>query len=115
MQTIADESLIVPKFGAHLNLIINFMANLLVHSYISLLIFVSYHSVGENFCPPIYPFGNQQLQFDVGVPLISLHSLQINPAPLPPKFATQTVISCQPLMVLLTHIVKHFFPIWSGF
>ncbi|OAY74949.1 UHRF1-binding protein 1 [Ananas comosus] len=87
MQAIADESLIVPKFGAHLDLIINFMADLLVHS--------------ENFCPPIYPFGNQQLQFDVGVPLICLHSLQINPAPLPPKFATQTVISCQPLMITL--------------
>ncbi|XP_073008978.1 uncharacterized protein [Typha latifolia] len=56
---------------------------------------------GENFCPPIYPLGNQQLQFDVGVPLICLHSLQINPSPCPPKFASQTVINCQPLLITL--------------
>ncbi|XP_010906366.1 uncharacterized protein [Elaeis guineensis] len=56
---------------------------------------------GQNFCPPIYPLGNQQVQLNVGIPLVCLHSLQINPSPAPPKFASQTVIDCQPLMVTL--------------
>ncbi|XP_042405956.1 uncharacterized protein LOC121996172 isoform X1 [Zingiber officinale] len=56
---------------------------------------------GQNFCPPIYPLQNQHMQFSMGVPLISLHSLQINPSPNPPKFASQTVIDCQPLMIIL--------------
>ncbi|KAJ4792235.1 amino-terminal region of chorein [Rhynchospora pubera] len=56
---------------------------------------------GQNFCPPIYPLENQLLQFGVEVPLICLYSLQINPSPLPPKFASQSVITCQPLMIAL--------------
>ncbi|XP_042402379.1 uncharacterized protein LOC121992231 isoform X1 [Zingiber officinale] len=56
---------------------------------------------GQNFCPPIYPLQNQHMQFSMGVPLISLHSLQINPSPNPPKFASRTVIDCQPLMIIL--------------
>ncbi|XVF04000.1 hypothetical protein REPUB_Repub05bG0042600 [Reevesia pubescens] len=56
---------------------------------------------GKNFCPPIYPLGEQQWQLTVGVPLICLHSLQIKPSPLPPSFASQTVIGCQPLMIHL--------------
>ncbi|GMJ15938.1 hypothetical protein like AT3G20720 [Hibiscus trionum] len=70
METLADSSLHIPKFG-------------------------------ENFCPPIYPLGKQQWQLPVGVPLICLHSLQIKPSPLPPSFASQTVIGCQPLMIHL--------------
>ncbi|OMO80559.1 UHRF1-binding protein 1-like protein [Corchorus capsularis] len=54
-----------------------------------------------NFCPPIYPLGEQQWQLTVGVPLICLHSLQVKPSPLPPSFASQTVIGCQPLMIHL--------------
>lgn len=56
---------------------------------------------GENFCPPIYPLGDKHWQFDVGVPLISLHSLQRTPSPAPPYFASQTVIDCQPLTIIL--------------
>ncbi|CAO2043828.1 unnamed protein product [Urochloa humidicola] len=56
---------------------------------------------GQNFCPPIYPFGNQLLEFAAGVPLFSLYCLQITPSPLPPKFASKTVIACQPLTVTL--------------
>ncbi|KAL4282133.1 hypothetical protein GQ457_03G023470 [Hibiscus cannabinus] len=56
---------------------------------------------GENFCPPIYPLGKQQWQLPMGVPLICLHSLQIKPSPLPPSFASETVIGCQPLMIHL--------------
>lgn len=56
---------------------------------------------GQNFCPPIYPFGNQFLEFSAGVPLFSLYCLQITPSPSPPKFASKTVITCQPLMVTL--------------
>ncbi|KAF3325649.1 UHRF1-binding protein 1-like protein [Carex littledalei] len=56
---------------------------------------------GQNFCPPIYPLENELLQSDAGVPLICLYSLQINPSPLPPKFASQSVITCQPLMITL--------------
>ncbi|XP_065043818.1 uncharacterized protein LOC135584378 isoform X1 [Musa acuminata AAA Group] len=56
---------------------------------------------GQNFCPPIYPLEDQHMNFSIGIPLISLHSLQINPSPTPPKFASQTVIDCQPLMITL--------------
>lgn len=56
---------------------------------------------GQNFCPLIYPFGNQFLEFAAGIPLFSLYCLQITPSPSPPKFASKTVITCQPLMVTL--------------
>lgn len=56
---------------------------------------------GQNFCPPIYPFGNPLLEFAAGVPLFSLYCLQITPSPSPPKFASKTVITCQPLTVTL--------------
>ncbi|XP_062077816.1 uncharacterized protein LOC133782510 [Humulus lupulus] len=55
----------------------------------------------KNFCPPIYPLGEQQWQLIEGVPLLCLHSLQIKPTPVPPVFASQTVINCQPLMIHL--------------
>ncbi|KAG8043594.1 hypothetical protein GUJ93_ZPchr0458g22720 [Zizania palustris] len=56
---------------------------------------------GQNFCPPIYPFGNQLLDLMPGTPLFSLYCLQLTPSPLPPKFASKTVITCEPLMVTL--------------
>ncbi|KAJ4981286.1 hypothetical protein NE237_032123 [Protea cynaroides] len=56
---------------------------------------------GLNFCPPIYPLGDQGWQLFEIVPLICLHTLQINPSPAPPSFASQTVIMCQPLMINL--------------
>ncbi|XP_059662531.1 uncharacterized protein LOC132308464 isoform X2 [Cornus florida] len=56
---------------------------------------------GENFCPPIYPLGDQWWHLNEGVPLICLHSLQVKPSPVPPSFASQTVINCQPLMIYL--------------
>lgn len=55
----------------------------------------------KNFCPPIYPLGEHQWQRSVGVPLICLYSLQVNPSPAPPSFASETVINCQPLMIFL--------------
>ncbi|KAI3410626.1 Chorein_N domain-containing protein [Psidium guajava] len=55
----------------------------------------------KNFCPPIYPLGEQQWQRSVGVPLICFYSLQVNPSPAPPFFASETVINCQPLMIFL--------------
>ncbi|KAF7822861.1 UHRF1-binding protein 1-like [Senna tora] len=55
----------------------------------------------RSFCPPIYPLGEQQWQLIEGTPLISIHSLQIKPSPLPPSFASQTVVDCQPLMIHL--------------
>ncbi|CAN6694537.1 unnamed protein product [Malus baccata var. baccata] len=54
---------------------------------------------GKNFCPPIYPLGDQEWQLIKGVPFLCLHSLQIKPSPVPPSFASQTVINCQPLMI----------------
>ncbi|XP_027063939.2 uncharacterized protein [Coffea arabica] len=56
---------------------------------------------GKNFCPPIYPLGDERWQFSIGPPLICLHTLQLQPSPAPPKLASQTVIDCQPLMVYL--------------
>ncbi|KAJ6805270.1 uncharacterized protein M6B38_250000 [Iris pallida] len=56
---------------------------------------------GENFCPPIYPLGDKHCQFNFGVPLICLHSLQIKPSPAAPTFASQTVVNCQPLTIIL--------------
>ncbi|KAI4322825.1 hypothetical protein L6164_022482 [Bauhinia variegata] len=55
----------------------------------------------RSFCPPIYPLGEQQWQLIEDTPLICLYSLQIKPSPLPPSFASQTVIYCQPLMIHL--------------
>ncbi|XP_061341796.1 uncharacterized protein LOC133288116 isoform X1 [Gastrolobium bilobum] len=55
----------------------------------------------RSFCPPIYPLQEQQWQLIEGTPLICLHALQIMPSPLPPSFASQTVIDCQPLMIHL--------------
>ncbi|THG04437.1 hypothetical protein TEA_003285 [Camellia sinensis var. sinensis] len=52
----------------------------------------------KSFCPPIYPLGDQLWQLNEGVPLICLHSLQVQPFPAPPSFASQTVVDCQPLM-----------------
>ncbi|CAN1325832.1 UHRF1-binding protein 1-like [Linum perenne] len=54
-----------------------------------------------NFCPPIYPLGDHQWQLSVNYPLISLHSLQVQPSPVPPSFACQTHIVCQPLTIHL--------------
>ncbi|POO00472.1 UHRF1-binding protein 1-like [Trema orientale] len=62
---------------------------------------VSVPEFAKNFCPPIYPLGEQQWQLIEGVSLLSLHSLQIKPSPVPPLFASQTVINCQPLMIHL--------------
>lgn len=59
---------------------------------------------GQNFCPQIHPFENQQLEFTSGIPLFSLYCLQLTPSPLPPKFASKTVITCEPLMVCLLNI-----------
>ncbi|KAK9151914.1 hypothetical protein Syun_010223 [Stephania yunnanensis] len=56
---------------------------------------------GMNFCPPIYPLGDQKWQLIEGVPLLCLYSLQMKPSPAPPFFASQTVIDCQPLMINL--------------
>lgn len=56
---------------------------------------------GQNFCPAIYPLGEQQWQLHEGIPLICVHSLQVKPSPAPPCFASQTVIDCQPLMIHL--------------
>ncbi|XP_042060156.1 uncharacterized protein LOC121804614 isoform X1 [Salvia splendens] len=55
----------------------------------------------KNFCPPIYPLGEQQWQSNCSVPLICLYSLQLVPSPSPPIFASRTVIDCQPLMIHL--------------
>ncbi|KAF4394591.1 hypothetical protein F8388_020416 [Cannabis sativa] len=55
----------------------------------------------KNFCPLIYPLEEQQWQLIEGVPLLCLHSLQIKPTPVPPLFASQTVINCQPLTIHL--------------
>ena len=58
----------------------------------------------KNFCPPIYPLGDQRWQSNCSVPLICLYSLQLVPSPSPPIFASRTVIDCQPLMVS-SHLV----------
>ncbi|XP_023520415.1 uncharacterized protein LOC111783806 [Cucurbita pepo subsp. pepo] len=55
----------------------------------------------KNFCPPIYPFKDKQWGSSGNVPLLCLHSVQVKPSPVPPSFATQTVIHCQPLTIHL--------------
>ncbi|XP_042483179.1 uncharacterized protein LOC122063544 [Macadamia integrifolia] len=60
---------------------------------------------GIDFCPPIYPLGDQQWHlFEKIVPLLCLHTLQIKPSPAPPSFASQTVIECQPLLINLQEV-----------
>ncbi|KAL8172404.1 hypothetical protein V2J09_024208 [Rumex salicifolius] len=55
----------------------------------------------KSCCPDIYPLGDQQFQSETSVPFISIYSLQVNPTPLPPQFASQTAIFCQPLLMHL--------------
>ncbi|XP_038690502.1 uncharacterized protein LOC119989202 [Tripterygium wilfordii] len=55
----------------------------------------------NDFLPPIYPLGDQQWQSNEVTPLVCLHSLQVKPSPVPPSFASQTVITCQPLLINL--------------
>ncbi|XP_043688767.1 uncharacterized protein LOC122639834 [Telopea speciosissima] len=59
---------------------------------------------GVDFCPPIYPFGDQQWHSFEIVPLLCLHTLQIKPSPAPPSFASQTMMECQPLLVNLQEV-----------
>ncbi|XP_071697173.1 uncharacterized protein [Rutidosis leptorrhynchoides] len=56
---------------------------------------------GKDFCPPIYPLGDQQRKLGGRAPLMSLYCLQFMPSPNPPSFSSQTVIDCQPLMIHL--------------
>nr|XP_043639618.1 uncharacterized protein LOC122610717 [Erigeron canadensis] len=56
---------------------------------------------GKNFCPPIYPLGEQQWGLSDRVPLMSLHSLKFMPSVAPPSFSSQTVIDCKPLTIHL--------------
>ncbi|XP_031265456.1 uncharacterized protein LOC116123856 isoform X4 [Pistacia vera] len=63
--------------------------------------FLDIPDFAKNFSPVIYPLGDQEWQLSNGVPLICLNSLQVKPSPVPPSFASQTVISCQPLMIHL--------------
>ncbi|KAL9680027.1 hypothetical protein QQ045_017900 [Rhodiola kirilowii] len=62
-----------------------------------------FFGLGQDFCPPIYPLGPQPWQLMVmeGIPLIYIRSLQVKPSPMPPTFASESSIDCQPLMVHL--------------
>lgn len=55
----------------------------------------------ERLWPRIYPLEVQSWQIYEGVPMISLYSLQINPSPAPPAFASQTVVQLQPIKINL--------------
>uniref|UniRef100_A0A2P2L8U0 Uncharacterized protein LOC105130181 isoform X1 n=1 Tax=Rhizophora mucronata TaxID=61149 RepID=A0A2P2L8U0_RHIMU len=63
--------------------------------------FVQIPAFAEGFCPPIYPLGEHLWQLSAGFPLLCLHSLKVMPTPVPPSFASKTVIACQPLMIHL--------------
>lgn len=55
----------------------------------------------ERLWPRIYPLEVQSWQIYKGVPMISMYSLQINPSPAPPAFASQTVVQLQPIKINL--------------
>lgn len=100
MQVVVGNSSDVPEFG------ISFLAHILgkfnfcnAHIFCLLKLFQSILLAARSFCPLIYPLKEQTWQLNEGTPLMCLHSLQIKPSPLPPSFASQTVIDCQPLMV----------------
>ncbi|XP_076918035.1 uncharacterized protein LOC143578293 [Bidens hawaiensis] len=56
---------------------------------------------GKNFCPPIYPLGDQQCRLNNSMSLLSIHSLLFMPSLAPPSFSSQTVINCKPLTIHL--------------
>ncbi|KAI3717883.1 hypothetical protein L1987_69791 [Smallanthus sonchifolius] len=56
---------------------------------------------GKNFCPPIYPLGDQQSRQNSPSSLLSIHSLLFMPSLSPPSFSSQTVIDCKPLTIHL--------------
>ncbi|KAH9323271.1 hypothetical protein KI387_017910, partial [Taxus chinensis] len=55
----------------------------------------------ERLWPKIYPLEAQSWQTFESVPMVCLHSLQINPSPAPPALASQTVVQCQPIRINL--------------
>lgn len=55
----------------------------------------------KDFCPPIYPQGDKYWEVNEAASFINIHSLQVTPSPAPPLFASQTVISCLPLLIHL--------------
>eukprot|EP01018_Ginkgo_biloba_P011380 Gb_29280 [translate_table: standard] len=55
----------------------------------------------ERLWPKIYPLKAQCWQKYEGVPMICMYSLQINPSPTPPAFASQTVVQCHPVKINL--------------
>ncbi|KAI7737695.1 hypothetical protein M8C21_011867, partial [Ambrosia artemisiifolia] len=55
----------------------------------------------KNFCPPIYPLGDQQCRQNNPSSLLSIHSLLHMPSLSPPSFTSQTVIDCKPLTIHL--------------
>ncbi|KAM3399791.1 hypothetical protein ACQJBY_004938 [Aegilops geniculata] len=69
-------------------------------SYKSSLGLIYYFTFSDqNNCLPIYPFGNQFLEFPAGIPLVSLYCLQTTHSPSHLMFVSKTIITCQPLMV----------------
>ncbi|KAL8226492.1 hypothetical protein R6Q57_016324 [Mikania cordata] len=56
---------------------------------------------GKNFCPPIYPSGDQQCRQSCSFSLLSIHSLLFMPSLSPPSCSSQTVFDCKPLMIHL--------------
>ncbi|XP_047323719.1 uncharacterized protein LOC124927348 isoform X2 [Impatiens glandulifera] len=63
--------------------------------------FLQIPEFAKSFCPPIYPLDDQLGQLHDDVPLISLHSLRIQPSPVPPSISSQTTVDCQPLTIHL--------------
>lgn len=63
--------------------------------------FLQIPEYAKSFCPPIYPLDDQLGQLRDDVPLISLHSLRIQPSPVPPSISSQTTVNCQPLTIHL--------------
>lgn len=101
MQAFTGEDFHVPKFGIKLLTHLSNFDVLFFSPFTGCIIclIICFLLTARSFCPPIYPLGEQQWQLTEGTPLICLHALQIIPSPLPPSFASQTVIDCQPLMV----------------
>ncbi|EPS59717.1 hypothetical protein M569_15088, partial [Genlisea aurea] len=58
---------------------------------------------GKDF-NPIHPIANQRLSSNHSSPLVTLYFLQLLPTPMPPIFASRTVIDCQPLMIHLQEV-----------
>jgi hypothetical protein len=58
-------------------------------------------AASDKLWPRIYPLETELMAKTEASPMLCMYSAQMAPAPAPPTLASQTVVQCQPLKVIL--------------